>query len=115
MPVPTYLYHATSNLHAATIAIGGLEARSVGRAAEAYLCMSGTEAGARTLQGKASDIIFRVKGSSLDVASWSQRGAGQNEWRSTEGIAAASLEYRRNLGTATQTTWRSASVYPLGV
>lgn len=43
------------------------------------------------------------------------RGAGKSEWRSAEGIPPEHLEYRRNLGNASQKTWRKASVYPLGV
>ena len=115
MPMPKYLYHATPKLHAASIAKSGLEPRSAGGEETAYLCMSGKESGAATLGSQASDIIFRAESANLNAEAWSERGAGKSEWRSADGIPPEHLEYRRNLGNASQKTWRKASVYPLGV
>lgn len=115
MPIPKYLYHATPKLNAASIATTGLKPRSVGGEDAAYLCMSGKESGAVTLGNQASDIIFRVDSAHLNAESWSERGAGKSEWRSTDSIPPEHLEYRRNLGNSSQKTWRKASVYPLGV
>ena len=115
MPMPKYLYHATPRLNAESIARNGLEPRSVGGESAAYLCMSGKESGAVTLKNQASDILFRVDSANLNAEAWSERGAGKSEWRSTDGIPPVHLEYRRNLGNASQKTWRKASVYPLGV
>jgi hypothetical protein len=113
--MPKYLYHATPKSNADSIAKHGLKPRSVGGKVSEYLCMSGSESGARTLGGRANDIIFRVKFSSLNASSWSKTGAGKDEWRSTEDINADHLEYRRNLGTPTQRTWRKAKLFPTGV
>ncbi len=115
MPMPEYLYHSTPKPNAASIASSGLQPRSVGGEEIAYLCMSGTESGAVTLGAQASDIIFRVQSSELNSDGWSERGAGKKEWRSTEGILAKDLEYRRNLGSSSQQTWRPASNYPKGM
>lgn len=115
MPMPPYLYHATPVGNAESIVRNGLEPRSVGGEANRYLSMSGTERGATTLGSQASDIIFRVQSRNLNADLWSRRGAGDNEWRSTEGIDARFLEYRRNLGNDVQTTWRSAANYPQGI
>jgi len=114
-PMPPYLYHATPKGNGASIAKSGLQPRSVGGSKTTYLCMSGAEAGAATLGSQASDIIFRVETSKLNAASWSESGAGKKEWRSTDTIAASALEYRRNLGNATQKTWRGALLYPQGL
>ena len=113
--MPKYLYHATNKHNAKSIARNGLEPRSVGGESAAYLCMSGRESGAVTLKNQASDILFRVDSANLNAEAWSERGAGKSEWRSTDGIPPVHLEYRRNLGTASQKTWRKASAYPLGV
>jgi hypothetical protein len=115
MSMPTYLYHATLKIYAQSIADNGLQPRSVGGEKTKYLCMSGTESGATTLGAQASDIIFRVKSLNLNASSWSKRGAGKQEWRSTEGIDRDFLEYRRNLGTESQKTWRPASSFPIGM
>ena len=109
MSMPTYLYHATPKTYAQSILDTGLQPRSVGGEETTYLCMSGTESGATTLGRAASDIIFRVKSSNLDVKSWSKRGAGKQEWRSKEGIDKDLLEYRRFLGNESQKTWRKRS------
>ncbi len=114
-PMPTYLYHATLKENAASIARTGLQPRSKGGQEEAYLCMSGSEQGATTLGRRANDVIFRVKSSSLNALTWNYAGAGKEEWRSDIGIPAADLQYRRNLGTPIQKTWRSASLYPRGM
>jgi hypothetical protein len=115
MPLPDYLYHATPKANATSIAMNGLQPRSKGGQAEAYLCMSGSKQGAVTLGAQASDIIFRVHKSSLNEDAWQKTGAGKEEWRSNEGIPAASLEYRRNLGNSIQKTWRPANLYPTGM
>ena len=104
--LPAYLYHATSAGNAATIADNGLEPRSEGGEDGLYLCMSGKESGARTLEGRASDIIFRVARGSLNAGSWYKKGAGAEEWRSREAVPGDIMMYRRNLGTLDQTTWR---------
>jgi RNA:NAD 2'-phosphotransferase (TPT1/KptA family) len=113
--MPKYLYHATSEKNGEAIAKDGLQPRSKGGQPGAYLCMSGSEKGATTLGAQASDIIFRVDRSKLIASSWNKRGAGKEEWQSKEGIPAASLEYRRNLGNEVQKTWRKASLYPRGL
>lgn len=114
MPMPTYLYHATPKVRAETIAKEGLQPHSVGgKASSPYLCMAGKEGEAITLKNQASDIIFRVKGSDLQESHWAKIGAN-SEWRSTDSIPANKLEYRRNLGTPAQKTWRAAATYPLG-
>ncbi|KPF67248.1 hypothetical protein IP84_13970 [beta proteobacterium AAP99] len=77
--------------------------------------MSGAESGAVTLVSQASDVIFRVKTTHLNATKWVEQGAGKKEWRGTEGVPRTVLEYRRNLGTSVQKTWRSASVYPKGL
>lgn len=118
MPMPVYLYHATTKANAKFI-IGrsgtGLEPRSVGGEEDKYLCMSGTEKGAATLGAQASDVILRVKSADLDADTWSERGAGKKEWRSTEGVPKDKLEYRRNLGTPEQIRWRSYLEWPAGL
>ena len=106
MPLPKYLYHATAIEIAKEIAKTGLEARSGGESSK-YLCMSGVESGAITLKNKASDIIFRVATSKLNENEWTKDGAGKEEYRSLNGIEASKLEYRRNLGSDDQITWRS--------
>ena len=113
MPMPPYLYHATPEGNAGSIARNGLEPRSGG--GEKYLSMSGTEQGATTLGRQASDIIFRVNTKNLDLSLWCRAGAGENEWRGTETIVPRYLEYRRNLGSSVQRTWRSAANYPQGI
>lgn len=107
--LPRYLYHATRRQNAESIAREGLKPRSVGGSEGSYLCMSGTESGAKTLGSQASDIIFRVSRDYLDAGSWSKQGAGKQEWRSTETIPADHLECRRNLGSAQQRAWKAAS------
>lgn len=115
MPMPPYLYHATPEGNAQSITQNGLEPRSVGGEERPYLSMSGTLQGATTLGRQASDIIFRVQSVNLNANLWSQRGAGNNEWRGTEVIAPQFLEYRRNLGNSTQTQWRAVNLYPQGI
>ena len=84
-----------------------------GKEGAKYLCMSEKEDGAITLQNRANDVKFRVLFSALDAAKWKKDGAGKEEWRSPEGIAKNLLEYRRNLGTAAQKAWKSATLIPL--
>lgn len=115
MSLPNYLYHATPKIYGQSIADNGLQPRSVGGEESSYLCMSGKESGAVTLRSQASDIIFRVKKANLNETDWEERGAGKSEWRSTSGIPANVLEYRRNLGTNSQKTWRAAKNYPEGL
>lgn len=111
MPMPKYLYHATPNRNAQMIANNGLEPRSGNNK---YLCMSAREKGARTLGGRANDIIFRVESTNLNSAQWTASGVGDREWRSTTRIEPRFLEYRRNLGTPFQRTWRPATDYRAG-
>jgi hypothetical protein len=106
---PIYFYHATPKKNANAIAQDGLKARSGKKQEEPYLCMSGTEAGATTLGSSASDIIFRVATSNLDIQLWSKTGAGKEEWRGYENIPGNLLEYRRNLGKPAQKKWRWTS------
>ena len=108
--MPLYFYHATPSVNARSIALRGLQPRSVGGAGP-YLCMSGIESGATTLGRAASDIIFRVASWNLDRASWQRVGAGLNEWRSTAAIPPQGLEFRRYLGSVEQQRWRPASEY----
>jgi len=117
MPKKEYYYHATPKKNGASIAENGLKPRSVGGEATSYLCMSGTESGAITLGSQASDIIFRADRSELESENWRKVGAGKDEWRTSDqdGIPNTKLEYRRNLGTNSQKTWRSASDYPKGL
>jgi hypothetical protein len=117
--MPTYLYHATSAETAKLIANKdsgtGLKAMSGAKDQEKYLCMSGTEKGAVTLNSRANDVIFRVKFSDLDEKKWTKTGAGKEEWRGTQSIDKGLLEYRRNLGTPKNpATWRPTSFFPLG-
>jgi RNA:NAD 2'-phosphotransferase (TPT1/KptA family) len=104
--LPAYLYHATPRETLPLVAEGGLKALSVGGSDKPYLCMSGVEDGATTLQRRASDIVFRVASSRLNAQDWKQSGAGKQEWRSFNGIPPGLLEYRRFLGTTEQKTWR---------
>lgn len=115
MPMPEYLYHATSRTSADKIAEDGLKPLSGGGKGTLYLCMSGDKSGATTTYQQATDIIFRVKGSSLNASSWIKSGAGKEEWRGTESIPAASLEYKRFLGTNKQRSWRKAEFFPVGL
>ena len=48
---------------------------SVGGEGNSYLCMSSDIHGARTLNSKASDVIFRVNTSSLNRDNWKTIGA----------------------------------------
>jgi len=114
-PMPPYLFHATPKENAGSIAGTGLQPRSVGGSTTKYLCMSGVESGAATLGARANDVIFRVATSKLSAANWKEHGAGKKEWRSTDSVPAAALEYRRNLGTPDQKKWRSAVQYPQGI
>ncbi len=106
--MPKYLYHATPKLNAASIAKNGLQPRSVGGEDTAYLCMSGKESGAVTLGSRANDIIFRAESAKLNAESWREIKTNA-EWRSKDGIPPEHLEYRRNLGDASQKTWRLES------
>jgi hypothetical protein len=103
--MPPFLYFATSKENATTIAKSGLPAQS---------SMTGVEGYATTLRAQASDIIFRVASAKLNAGNWKESGAGRKEWRG-DSIPAASLEYRRNLGTPAQRTWRGAIFYPQGM
>jgi hypothetical protein len=115
MALPEYLYHATSNETAKLVMASensGLEPRSGGENEVKYLCMSASEKGAITLQNRANDIIFRVKGEALDAKLWEKAGAGKQEWRGTQTILKGLLEYRRSLGNADQKKWRESKVWP---
>jgi hypothetical protein len=116
MPLPEYLYHATSNDTAKLIMASensGLEPRSGGEDEEKkYLCMSASEKGAITLQNRANDIIFRVKGEALDADLWKEAGAGKQEWRGKQTILKGLLEYRRSLGNADQKKWKESKGWP---
>ena len=109
--LPPYLYHATSKEYAQNIAKNGLEPISGEEKGDPYLCMSAAESGAVTKYSQATDIIFRVEGSKLNESDWKEKGAGKSELRSLKGIPGNLLEYRRNLGTAEQKKWRSASKF----
>jgi|GEM_PF-3451980 len=104
VPFPTYLYHAAPKKVAWSIYDNGLELRS-GPVGNKYLCMSGKLAGAVTLQHLSSDIVFRVATATLDRTKWECSGAGEAEWRGTETIPSANLEWRRYLGSDQQKTF----------
>lgn len=106
--LPAYLYHAAPHSAALLISTSALQPRS-GPADALYLCMSGTLQGATTLQRRASDIVFRVSRNNLTAARWSKHGAGMEEWRGTETIAPADLEWRRYIGGG---AWQNVGTNP---
>jgi hypothetical protein len=115
MAMPPYLYHATTKDNAPGISKTGLEPRSVGgKEAGKYLCMAGAESKASTLGRAATDVIFRLKTTGLDESKWRQIGPNQ-EWRCDEAVSPDLLEYRRNLGSAIQKSWRPNNVFPRGL
>lgn len=71
--------------------------------------MSGQLAGATTLERRASDVVFRVNTANLNAALWNSSGAGAAEWRGTETIPAANLQWRKFLGGV---AWQNAAANP---
>lgn len=109
--LPPYLYHAAPRKNARVIAGAasvGLEQRS-GPVGAKYLCMSGVEAGATTLGRAARDVVFRVNTVHLTAGNWRLEGAGRAEWRGTEDIPKANLEWRWFLNDA---VWKSVTANP---
>lgn len=93
--IPPYFYHATGTESFKSIQKQGLIPLS-GKPDDRYLCMSASLAGATTLNGKATDVIFRVETKKLNSAAWEMKGAGYKEWRGTETIPPENLYYIYN-------------------